>query len=328
VTTRLAIAVVLLFLAAPLTTAAAQPPERVPRVGYLELRTRSDTSTYLDVFLQGLRDLGWVEGKNIVIEYRWAEGRSDRLPDLAAELVRLKVNVIFAPTTAVAVAAKNATGTIPIVMATGGDPVRLGLIASLAHPGGNVTGLSISVGLGTLGKQLELLKEAVPNLRRVAVLSNPAHPAHALAIKELTVAARSMGVQLQLLEARGPNEFDSAFAAMVRERAKALLVVLDPIFLMHRAQLRDLAAKSRLPAMYGLRDHTEAGGLMSYGADVRENFRRAATYVDKILKGAKPADLPVEQPTKFELVINLKTAKALGLTIPRSLLLRADQIIE
>jgi putative ABC transport system substrate-binding protein len=278
--------------------------------------------------VQGLRELGWVDGKNIVIEYRWAEGRADRLPDLAAELVRLKVDVIFAANTSVALAAKNATGTIPIVMATGGDPVGLGLVASLARPGGNVTGLSFSVGMETVGKGLELLKETVPKVRRVAVLSNPANPSHALAIKNVSDAARAVRMQLQLLEARGPNEFDNAFAAMARERAEALLVVLDPFFGIHRAQLRDLAAKNRLPAMYGSREYPEAGGLMSYGADFRHNFRRSATYVDKILKGAKPADLPIEQPTRFELVINMKTAKALGLTIPQSLLLRADQVIE
>jgi putative tryptophan/tyrosine transport system substrate-binding protein len=328
VRTRLATAVVLLFLAAPLAPAAAQPSGKVPRVGVLNPRTRSENLPQIEAFVQGLRELGWVDGKNIVIEYRWAEGRADRLPDLAAELVRLKVDVIFAANTSVALAAKNATGTIPIVMATGGDPVGLGLVASLARPGGNVTGLSFSVGMETVGKGLELLKETVPKVRRVAVLSNPANPSHALAIKNVSDAARAVRVQLQLLEARGPNEFDNAFAAMARERAEALLVVLDPFFGIHRAQLRDLAAKNRLPAMYGSREYPEAGGLMSYGADFRHNFRRSATYVDKILKGAKPADLPIEQPTRFELVINMKTAKALGLTIPQSLLLRADQVIE
>jgi putative ABC transport system substrate-binding protein len=327
-TTRLATAVVLLLLAVSSAPAAAQPPEKVPRVGFLGPRTRPNDAGFADAFVQGLRDLGWVEGKTIVIEYRWAEGRSDRLPDLAAELVRLKVDVILAGSTAVAVAAKNATGTIPIVMATSGDPVGLGLVASLARPSGNVTGLSFSVGTDIVGKWLELLKETVPRVRRVAVLSNPANPSHALAIENVIVAARAVGVQLQLLKAGGPNEFDNAFAAMARERAEALLVVLDPFFGFHRARLSHLAAKSRLPAMYGSREYPEAGGLMSYGADFRHNFRRSATYVDKILKGAKPADLPIEQPAKFELVINLKTAKVLGLTIPPSLLLRADQVIE
>jgi putative ABC transport system substrate-binding protein len=315
-------------IAAPLATTAAQPPEKVPRVGFLGPRTRSDDAGFADAFLQGLRELGWVEGKTIVIEYRWAEGRSDRLPDLAAELVRLKVDVIFAGSTAVAVAAKNATGTIPIVMATGGDPVGRGLVATLARPGGNVTGLSFSVGMDIVGKWLELLKETVPKVRRVAVLSNPANPSHALGIESVIAAARAVGVQPQLLKAGGPNEFDNAFAAMARERAEALLVLLDPFFGFHRARLSELAAKSRIPAMYGSREYPEAGGLMSYGADFRHSHRRSATYVDKILKGAKPADLPVEQPTKFELMINLKTAKALGLTIPPSLLARADQVIE
>jgi putative ABC transport system substrate-binding protein len=303
----------------------AQEAGKAPRVGFLGPRTRADAAPYLDAFLIGLREIGWVEGKNIFIEYRWAEGRQERLPALAAELVRLKVDVILAGPTSAAVAAKNATSTIPIVTTSAGDP-GVGLVASLARPGGNVTGLSFSVEMATFGKGLELLKETVPKVRRVAVLSNPANPAHALAIKE--VAARSVGVQLQLLEARGANEFDRAFAAMAQERAGALLVMADSTFGFHRTRLRDLAAKGRLPAMYGLREHPEVGGLMSYGADNRDNFRRAATYVDKILKGTKPADLPVEQPTKFEFVINLKTAKALGLTIPQSLLQRADEIIQ
>ena len=213
-------------------------------------------------------------------------------------------------------------------MPTGGDPEGLGLVASLARPGGNVTGLSYGVGLGTLGKGLELLKETVPHIGRVAVLSNPANPAHALAIRNLKVAARSVKVQLQLVEAQSPNEIDSAFAAMARERAEALVVLPDPVLGLHRTRVQDLAARSRLPTMYGLREYPEAGGLMSYGPDPRHNFWRSATYVDKILKGAKPADLPIEQPTKFELVINLKTAKTLGLRIPQSLLLRADQVIE
>ena len=274
-----ALAGILLLLAAPLATAAAQSPEKVSRIGYLSPRTRADASLLLATFLQGLRDLGWVEGKNIVIEYRWGEGRTDRLPDLAAELVRLKVDVIFTPTTGSAVAARRATGTIPIVMATG-DPVGLGLVASLARPGGNVTGLSYGVGLGIMGKQLELLKEALPRLRRVAVLSNPANPSHTLAIKEVTAAAGSLGVQLQLLEARGPDDLDSAFAAMARERAEAFLVMPDPVIALQRARPRDLAIRGRLPAMYGLREHTEAGGLMSYHPDLRDSFRRAATYVD------------------------------------------------
>jgi putative ABC transport system substrate-binding protein len=306
----------------------AQESGKVARVGSLGPRNRADGAPYVNAFLQGLRDLGWVEGKNIVIEYRWAEGRSERLADLAADLVRLKVDVILAGNTQAAVAAKKATGTIPIVFGTVGDPVGLGLVASLAQPGGNVTGLSFSVGAAMFAKQLELLKETVPTVRRVAVLSNPANPVHALWTKDTHLAARSLGVQLQILEARGPQEFDNAFAATARERAGALLVLADSLFGFHRARLQSLAARSHLPAMYGSREHTEAGGLMSYGVDVRDNFRRSATYVDRILKGVKPADLPVEQPTKFELVINQKTAKALGLAIPQSMLLRADELIQ
>jgi len=315
------------LLAAPLA-AEAQPAAKVPRIGVLGSGSRSDLSPRLDPFRQGLRELGWVEGQNIAMEYRFAEGRYDRLPDLAAELVRLRVDLIVAVPTAAAVAAKNATATIPIVMISVGDPVGLGLVASLARPGGNVTGLSYSVGLEIFSKQLELLKETVPKVRRVAILSNPAHPAHSLQIREVNVAARSLGVQLQLLEAGGPNEFDGAFAAMVKERVGALLVVADSMFLLHRTRLADLAARSRLPAAYGTRESVEAGGLMSYGPSVSDLFWRSATFVDKILKGAKPGDLPVEQPTQFELVINLKTAKALGLRIPQSLLQRADEVIQ
>ena len=324
---RLICAISLAMLLAPLV-AAAQQPEKVPRIGYFSAGSPSGAPHLLEAFRKGLRELGWVEDKNIVIDYRFAEGRSDRLPDLAAELVRLKVDIIVAVPTPAAAAAKNATETIPIVMINVGDPVGLGLIASLARPGGNVTGLSFGVGMETVSKGLELLKETVPKVRRVAILSNPANPSHPLAIREVKVAARSLGLQLQLLEARGPNEFDGAFAAMAKERVGALLVVADSIFILHRTRLADLAARSRLPAAYGVRENVEAGGLMSYGPSVRDLFRRAATFVDKILKGAKPADLPVEQPTKFELVINLKTAKALGLTIPPSVLIRADEVIQ
>src|SRR6266700_5523782 len=318
----------LTLFAVPLA-ADAQQAGKVPRIGFLRVTSPSDRPPLLDAFRQGLRELGWVEGQNIVIDYRYAEGRVDRLPDLAAELVRLKVDLIVASAgTQAATAAKNATETIPIVMIYVRDPVGTGLIASLARPGGNVTGVSGSAGLELFAKQLELLKETVPKIRRVAILSNPANAYHQLAIREVNVAARSLGVQLQLLEARGPNEFDGAFAAMAKERVEALLVLSDSIFNSHRTRLADLAARSRLAAAYGVRESVEAGGLMSYGPSFLDLYRRSAAYVDKVLKGAKPADLPVEQPTKFELVINLKTAKALGLTIPQSLLLRADQVIE
>jgi len=248
----------------------------------------------VEAFRQGLRGLGWVEGQNIVIEYRSAEGRYDRLPDLAADLVRLKVDIIAAAGTAATTAAKNATRAIPIVMIGVGDPVGLELIASLARPGGNVTGLTFSVGMETAGKGLELLKEALPKVRRVAVLTNPANPGQPLALKNVKAAARSLGMQLQLLEARGPDEFDGTFAAMAKERVGALLVVSEAMFNIHRVRLADLAARNKLPSMHGFREDAEAGGLMSYGPDLADLFRRSATYVDKILKGAKPGDLPVE----------------------------------
>jgi putative ABC transport system substrate-binding protein len=308
--------------------ADAQPAGEVRQIGYLAGGSATVTPRTVEAFRQGLREFGWIEGRNIVIDYRFAEGRLDRLPDLAAELVRLKVEVIVAGPTPAAVAARKATATIPIVMWGVGDPVGLGLIANLARPGGNVTGVSFSVGAGTVGKGLELLKEIVPKVRRVAVLSNPANPSHAATIGDVKGAARSLGVQLQLLEAQSVAEFDGVFAAMAKERAGALLVVTDTVFLLHRARLADLTTKHRLPSMHGIAEYVEAGGLMSYGASGSYFLGRAASVVDKILKGAKPADLPVEQPTKFELVINLKTAKALGLTIPPSLLLRADQVIE
>jgi putative ABC transport system substrate-binding protein len=315
-------------LVAPLVV-EAQPTGSIHRIGYLGIASAiAPQRPVVEAFRQGLRELGWVEGQTITVDYRFAEGRFDLLPDLAAELVRLKVHIIAAGPTPAAVAAKNATGTIPIVMWGVGDPVGLGLIASLARPGGNVTGLSFSVGMDTFGKGLELLKEAVPRIRRVAILSNPANPAHALAISNVKAAAPSLGVQLELLEAREPHQLDGAFAAMAKGRAEALLVVSDSMFVIHRARLADLAAKNRVPSMYGVRENVDAGGLISYGPSTVAASRRAAAFVDKILRGAKPADLPVEQPTEFELVINLKTAKALGLTIPQSLLLRADQLIE
>jgi len=327
VVATLSLVVALSSLVAPLA-AVAQPTGKVYRMGVLTGGSATAPSPPLEAFRQGLREFGWVEGQNIVVEYRFAEGRLDRLPALAAELVRLKVDVIAAGPTPPAVAAKNATATIPIVMMGAAEPVELGLIASLARPGGNVTGLSWSVNLELIGKELELLKETVPKVRRVAILWNPANPAHAIAVGHLKDAARSLGLQLQLLEARGPNDFDGAFAAMAKQRVDALLVVADTIFLVHRARLADLEAKYRLPSMHGLRQNVEAGGLMSYGPNTVATWRRAAFFVDRILKGIKPADLPVEQPTQYELVINVKTARALRLTIPPSLVLRADQVIE
>src|SRR5262245_16283745 len=270
------------LLVAPLA-ADAQQAGKVPRIGFLSLTSPSDRPSLLGAFRQRLRELGWVEGQNIVIDYRYAEGRVDRLPDLATELVGLKVDLIVASAgTQAATAAKNATETIPIVMIAVRDPVGTGLIASLARPGGNVTGVAGSAGLEWVAKQLELLKETVPKIRRVAILSNPDNAYHRLAIRELNVAARSLGVQLQLLEARGPNEFDDVFAAMAKERVGALLVLSDAIFSSHRTRLADLAARSRLPAAYGVRESVEAGGLMSYGPGFLDSYRQAAPYVDQI----------------------------------------------
>jgi len=306
----------------------AQQTARVRRVGWLSPGSGTSDENFLASFRDGLRELGWVVGQNIAIEPRWAEGRFERLPDLAAELVRLKVDVIVAAVTQASLAAKHATGTIPIVMVGVGDPLGSGLVDSLARPSGNVTGPS-SMLAEVSKKQLALLKETVPKASPVAVLWNPANPVwQAAALRETEVAARAMGLRLQLLEARGPDELEGAFAAMTRERAGVLFVPADIIFVRHAQQMADLAARHRLPAMYGFREHVEAGGLMSYAASFSVIFRRAATFVDKILKGARPADLPVEQPTKFELVINLKTAKALGITIPQSVLQLADEVIQ
>jgi putative ABC transport system substrate-binding protein len=285
---RLSLVVTVSILAASLAvslTADAQLTGKVHRIGYLSSGSATTAPHLREAFRQGLRELGWVEGQNIVIDYRRVEGRLDRLPDLAAELVRLKVDIIVTAGTTGVAAAKNATATIPIVMIAVSDPVRTGLIQSLAHPGGNVTGLSLTPSVETYGKALGLLKEAVPKVRRVAILSNPANTSHALAITNVKGAAPSMGVQLYLLEARSPNEFDDAFVAMARERVGALLVVSDPLFVFHRTRLADLAARSRLPAAYHAREYVEAGGLMSYGPSFSDQYRRAAIYVDKILKG-------------------------------------------
>ena len=306
----------------------AQPAGNIRRLGYLSASSLTASSSVLEALRRGLRDHGWVEQQNIVIDYRFAEGRSSRLPDLAAELVRLKMDIIVATPARPALAAKSVTSTIPIVMIGASDPVGLGLISSLSRPGGNVTGLSYSVGSEIFGKQLNLLKEAIPTARHVAILSNPDNPIQPDAIRELKVAAQLLGIELRLLEARGPDEFDDAFATMAKERVGALLVMVDPVLTFHRTRLVELAAKSRLPAAYTNRLPVEVGGLMSYGPSFSDLWRRAADYVDKILKGAKPADLPVQQPTKFELVINLKTAKTLRLTIPQSVLLRADEVIQ
>jgi putative ABC transport system substrate-binding protein len=327
---RAALIVVLaLGLLAASLAGDAQQAAKIARIGYLATNL-AVTPHLREAFRQGLRDLGYVEGRNVVIEYRDAEVKPERLPALAAELVALKVDVIVAPTTPAALAAKQATRTLPIVFAFAADPVTSGLVTSLARPGGNVTGLSLLTP-ELVGKCLEHLKQAVPGVSRVAVLQQPGALGERTEkdmLKEAEGAARALGVQLQVVEARGPADFDRAFSDMARARAGALIVLSGAMFFNERRRLVDLAAKNRLPATYLVREFVDAGGLMSYGASLADNLRRAATHVDKILKGAKPADLPVEQPTKFELVINLKTAKALRLTIPQSLLRQADQVIE
>jgi ABC-type uncharacterized transport system substrate-binding protein len=314
------------ILAAPLVT-EGQEAARVARIGMLA----DATSPHLrEAFRQGLRELGYIEGRNLVIEYRDAEGKPEQLPALAAELVALKVDVIVAGNTLQTLAAKQASRTIPIVFSFALDPVTDGLVTSLARPGGNVTGLSF-LAPELVGKRLELLKLAVPRVSRVAVLWQPGAQAKRTEQglqTEARVAARALGVPLQFVEARGPDDFDRAFSDMTRARADALTVLGSAMLFNQRRRLVDLAAKNRLPAAYGLREYVDAGGLMAYGPNGPDMFRRAAIYVDKILKGATPGDLPVEQPTKFELVISLKTAKALGLTIPPSVLGRADQVIE
>ena len=314
------------LLAAP-PVAEAQPVGKVYRVAILGNVPLTDTegARVWGALFQGLRELGYVEGQNMIVEHLSTAGRAERLPALAAELVRWKPDVIVVPNTTNALAAREATRTIPIVTATLWE--RSGLITSPARPGGNVTGLTLFAPEMT-GKQLELLKEIVPGVRRVALLLNPVNPSARQIVAQATAAARTLGLQLQVLEARRPEDIESAFAAMSRERAGALLLIGDAMFILERHRIADLAAKAHLPVMYTLREHMGAAGLAFYGPSMADNFQRAAVYVDKILKGAKPGDLPVEQPTKFELVINLKTAKALGLTIPPALLVRADEVIQ
>jgi ABC-type uncharacterized transport system substrate-binding protein len=317
------------FLAgsAALLAAEAQQTGKVARIGFLSPASSTTAPHVVEAFRQGLRDLGYVEGQNIVVEYRYANGKAEALPDLAAELVSLEVDVIVASGTPGPLAAKSATKTIPIVMASAGDPVRTGLVASLARPGGNVTGLStLTPDLG--GKRLQLVKELLPGVARVAVLWNAANPYTVLLVREIEAAARTLRVQIQSLEVRGPDDFQNVLPTAISGGAGALVVVDDPLTVSSRTLIVSFAAQHRLPAMYGFREFAEAGGLMAFGANLADLYRRAPVYVDKILKGAKPADLPVEQPAKFDLVINLKTAKALGLTIPPSLLARADQVIE
>jgi ABC-type uncharacterized transport system substrate-binding protein len=307
-------------------SAQAQQAKKIPRIGFLSLNSRSSIATNADAFRQGLRDFGYIDGRNIVIEWRYADGNSDRLPDLVNELIHLEVDVIVTSATAPAQAAKHATSTIPIVIANHNDPVGAGLVASLARPGGNVTGLSnMAIELG--GKRLELVSEAVPKVSRVAVLRIPSAPATPPQMKQIEAAASFLGVRLQSVDWERPEDLKNAFSVMIKGRSDALITFSGPRFGLYRTQIIDLATKNHLPAMYPDVEYVESGGLMSYGAKTADLYRRAAVYVDKILKGAKPAELPVEQPMKFELVINLKTAKQIGLTIPPNVLARADKVI-
>lgn len=320
----LAAAVALGLLAAPPATDAQQPGKPY-RIGYLE--TGAVRPRPWEAFRERLRDLGYVEGQTVLFETRWAEGQLDRLPKLAAELVHLKVDVVVTAGSPAARAAKNATTRIPIVMATGGDPVGLGLVATLARPGGNVTGLT-TLSRELSGKRLEMLREAVPRVARMGMLWHRTSAIDALTMRETEEAAQTMGIPLKTHGVDGPDDFDRALGAIVADRGGAVLVATSPMFFGHRRQLADLALKHRLPTIFAFREYAEAGGLMAYGPSYTELFQRAAEYVDKVLKGARPADLPVEQPSKFELTINLKTVKALGLTIPPAVLARAAEIIQ
>jgi putative ABC transport system substrate-binding protein len=336
-TTGLFVTVILTILL-PTLSSGGQPPGKVPRIGFL--CAMSEPSVHTEGFVQGLHEFGYIDGQNIAIEYRFTglpdgpstrtcfpEEMSERFREVVAEFVQRQVDVIVVASTPAIGPAKDVTTDIPIVMAQSDDPVGSGFVASLARPGGNITGLT-SIAPELSGKRLELLKETVPHLSRVAVLANPTNPVTARMVRETEVAAQAMAIQLHILEARSRIDFPPVFAALRREGAEALLVLPDLTLFDHIQQLTDLAATHRLPAMYDSRQFVEAGGLMAYGPSDKDLFRRAATYVNKILKGAKPADLPVEQPTKFELVINLKTAKALGLTIPPTLLFQADEVLQ
>ena len=323
-----AVVVLLTALAAPFVVAAQSPRAgKVARIGRLSPNSAENDVPHLDAFRKGLRELGWVEGQDFAVESVFAAGNPDSLPKLAAQLVRQRVDLILAGSTPGVLAAKGATTTIPIVMVTTGDPIDSGLVASLAQPGGNVTGVT-ALGQALAAKRLELLKEAVPGVTRVAVLTSPGSPYTGPFLKDRTSLAQALGLRLQVVEAREPNTFERAFADMTRERAGALMVFTDAIFINHRRRLVELAAKHRLPAVYPDREFVNDGGLLFYGASLVDMYHHAAVYADKILKGAKPANLPVEQPTTLELVINLKTAKGLGLTVPPSLIAKADHVVE
>jgi ABC-type uncharacterized transport system substrate-binding protein len=315
------------MLAAPLG-AEAQQAGKIPKIGLLSLFSSTASQPALDAFRQGLREHGYVEGRNIAIEWRYAEGRWERVPRLVGELVDLNVDVFFVGLERLAVAARQATANIPIVMALAEDPVGAGLVKSLAHPGGNVTGLTVTVGPELVGKSLELLTESLPKGMPIAVLFDPASRGNAIALKGTQEAGRTLSVKTVPAAARNVEDIDKAFALMKREHAVGFLVLGEALFYANRARITDLGMRNGLASMWLFREGADAGGMMSYGANVPDLFRRAVGYIDKILKGVKPGDLPIEQPTKFEFVINLKTAKALGLTIPPSLLLRADQVLE
>ena len=319
-------ALIALTLAAPVNAFAQQGP-KVARIGRLAPLSAATDTRYKEALLQGLRDLGWIEGKNLEIEYRYAEGQLNRLPALAADLARRRVDLMVVGSTPGAFAAKQATSTIPIVMVTTGDPVLNGLVKSLARPGGNITGMtSLAQELGA--KRLELFRETFPTAGLIAILANPDTPDTRQSVLGVENAARALGVKVRLLTARDPAAISNAFATLKKDDVKALMVLQDPMFLTQQKLIVGLAAKAQIPAIYGIQDFVEAGGLMFYGIDLSEMYRRAASHVDKILKGAKPADLPIEQPTKFELVINVKAVKALGTKIPDSIMLRADKLIE
>jgi putative ABC transport system substrate-binding protein len=321
---RFAGPILALALLAGVLASETQAAEKVYRIGFL-WDSPAVFPDAIEAFRQGLRDLGYVEGRNIVIEYRWAEGKPERMRELAEELVRLKVDVIMAPSSVYTAAAKRATATIPIVFLSHADPLGTGHVASLGRPGGNVTGLSIMM-TETNVKGLELFKAAVSGLSRVAVIWDPATPSHGPGLKAIEAAAPSLGLRIQPVAVRSPAEYESAFSAMVRERADGVLVLSTPLFIAGAKRLAELALTHKLPSLYGPKHHVAAGGLMSYSPDRADLYRRGAIFVDKILKGAKPADLPVQRPTRFELVINMKTAKALGLTIPQGILARADEL--
>jgi putative ABC transport system substrate-binding protein len=307
-------------------SAHAQQPKKIPRIGVLAGGSAPSVAARVEAFRRGLRDLGYVEGKNIIIDYRYADGKSDRLPALAAELLRLKADILVTTGSFSTRAAKQTTAAIPIVMANDDDPVGSGFAASLARPGGNITGLS-TLSPEVAGKRLELLKEIVPKLTRVAFVGDVTRPGAAQALREMNVVADAFGIQMQYVEARTTNDIETAIRAAIKERADALLLLGSPVLNSRRKEIAELAVKAQLPAIYPNWDFVDDGGLMSYGVSYVDLSRRAATYVDKILKGAKPADLPIEQPTKFELVINLKAAKQIGLTIPPNVLARADRVI-